>query len=77
MSEKEDQSLKNGVLWEGLYNSRMLIPKDLNKEEVLLWACNEALIDLRHYHNRSDYLLWRADQILNKSIIRWHEIKSN
>ncbi len=78
MSQIEDQELKDGIPWEELYTSEMLVPKYLKGEKLLLWACNEALLDLRYYHNRSDYLLWRADQILQKSIDRYEiESRSN
>ena len=71
MSEIEDQDLKDGVPWEKLYTAEMLVPEYLKGKELLLWACNEALLELRHYHDRSDYLLWRADQILQKAIDRY------
>ena len=64
--------------WEKLYIAEMSIPGYLKGEALLLWACNEALLELRHYHNKSDYLLWRADQILQKSIDRYEiESRSN
>ena len=64
--------------WEELYAAKMPIPGYLKGEALLLWACNEALLELRHYHNKSDFLLWRADRILQKSIDRYEiESRSN
>jgi len=60
-----------------------LIPKYLKGEALLLWACNEALLELRRYHTslphyKGDYLLWKADRILQKSIDRYEiESRSN
>jgi len=77
MSEKENQDLRDGVLWEKLYTAEMPIPSYLKGEALLLWACNEALLELRHYHNKSDFLLWRADRILQKSIDRYEIERSS
>jgi len=78
MSEKEAQDLEDGVSWEKLYMAEVPVPKYLKGEALLLWACNEALLELRHYHNKSDYLLWRADRILQQSIDSYEiESRSN
>lgn len=73
--ENDDSSSSTANLWVDMYKARMAVPDYLKGEELLLWACNEALLELRYYHNRSDYLPWRANRILQQSIDKYTDEK--